>query len=242
MTDETGERPPGLAWPTWRGMASGAIATSPLAASFVPVGIAFGIAAVEKGLDPLTATLMSALVCGGASQFAALELWGEPLPVALIALTVLVVNARHVLYSAVQSRRLAGMAPPVRYTLLGVMTDSCFAYAVQVAGMKPDERRDETGMLLGAGVFIYLSWVVATAAGATLGRLLGDTRAYALDVVMVAFFACVLAGLWRGRSDLLPWLAAFVGTLIGLWWLPPGWHIMSGAVAGAAMGLVTDDT
>jgi 4-azaleucine resistance transporter AzlC len=216
------------------------MATAPLALSFVPIGLAFGIAAVEKGLDPVTAILMSALACAGASQFAALELWGDPLPVALIAVTVLVINLRHVLYGAVLYQRLAGMPASARYPLLAVLTDSCFAFAVQVGSQTPT-RRDEPGLILGGGLFIYSTWLAATAAGATLGRLIGDTKPYALDVVMVAFFSAILAGLWRGRSDLIPWIAAMLGTLIGLWLLPTGWHVMAGALAGGAAGLMTDD-
>lgn len=220
---------------------AGALAIAPLSVSFIPFGLAFGVAAIEKGLDPLSASLMSALVCGGASQFAALDLWTHPLPVALITLTVFIVNSRHLLYGAVLYPRLAVMGRPVRASLLGFMTDSAFAYAVQLGGEGRDGTRDETGMLVGAAVFIYLVWVASTWTGATLGALIGDPKVYALDVVMVSYFAATLAGLWRGRADLAPWLAAALGTLAGLWLLPPGWYVLAGALAGGVTGLITDD-
>ncbi len=226
--------------PTWQGVVAGALATMPLSVSFVPFGIAFGIAAVEKGLDPTTATIWSALVCGGASQFAALDLWTMPLPVALVVLTVLVVNSRHLLYGAVLYHRLAAMPRTVRYPLLGVMTDSCFAYALQLGHTKPGERRDEMGLLLGGGGFVYLSWIASTWMGATLGQLIGNTKTYALDVVMVSYFSAVLTGMWQSRSDLAPWIAAGVGTMIGLWLLPPGWHVIVGALAGGIVGCLAD--
>ena len=37
------------------------------------------------------------LVFAGASQFLALELWGDPLPLAALVLGVLVINLRHLL-------------------------------------------------------------------------------------------------------------------------------------------------
>lgn len=239
VTDDP-SRPPSRRWPTWRGMVRGALDTAPLSVSFVPFGIAFGIAAVEKGIDPMTATLMSALVCGGASQFAALDVWTTPLPAMLVAVTVLVVNSRHLLYGAVHYQRLAEMAPAVRYPLLGMMTDSCFAYAVQLGADDKTRERDETGMLLGGGSLIYLSWIVSTAIGATLGSMIGNAKAFALDVVMVTYFAAVLTGMWQGRSDLKPWIAAAGGALLGLWVLPSGWHIISGALAGGMAGLLLD--
>ncbi len=238
--ETSGDSPSGRAWPTWRGIVRGALDTAPLAVSFVPFGIAFGIAAAERGIDPWTATLWSALVCGGASQFAALELWATPLPVLLITLTVLMVNARHLLYGAVLYQPLAAMPGLVRYPVLGVMTDSCFAYGVQVMQQQDDARRDVTGMLLGGGMLIYCGWPIATFIGATLGALIGSGKAFGLDVVMVAYFSATLAGMWRGRSDLAPWIAAAVGTLAGLWLMPVGWHIMTGALAGGLTGLVAD--
>lgn len=226
--------------PTMRGLVAGALATMPLSVSFVPFGVAFGIAAVEKGIDPTTATIWSALVCGGASQFAVLDLWKLPLPVALIVLTVLVVNSRHLLYGAVLYPRLAVMPRRVRYPLLGVMTDSCFAYAVQIGNGKPGEERDEMGLLLGGGGFVYLSWIVSTWLGATLGVLIGNTKTYALDVVMVAYFSAVLAGMWQSRADFVPWIAAGLGTVAGLWFLPTGWHVIAGGLAGGLAGFIAD--
>lgn len=229
-----------LRWPTAAGILQGMVATLPLALSFVPFGVAFGIAAAEKGIDPLTATLWSALVCGGASQFAALELWAMPLPVLLITLTVLMVNSRHLLYGAVLYRRLAQMHPVPRYSLLGFMTDSCFAYSVGIDREGERADRDEVGLMIGGGFLVYAGWPVATLIGATLGSLIGSGKAFGLDVVMVAYFSASLAGMWRGRSDVIPWIAAFIGTLAGLWLLPVGWHIMAGALSGGAAALIAD--
>ncbi|EWH03138.1 AzlC family ABC transporter permease [Halomonas sp. BC04] len=48
---------------------------APLCLFVVVFGLAFGVAALSRGLSGLEAMLMSALVFAGASQFAALELW-----------------------------------------------------------------------------------------------------------------------------------------------------------------------
>jgi predicted branched-subunit amino acid permease len=46
----------------------------------IPFGIAYGAAAVEAGFSAGQAVAMSALVFAGASQFAVLEIWAEPVP------------------------------------------------------------------------------------------------------------------------------------------------------------------
>lgn len=85
---------------TWRGIVAGAREIAPVAIFVIPFGIAFGAAAIEKGLSAALAVLMSAFVFAGASQFAALDLWSSPMPYLMLALTVFAVNARHILLGA----------------------------------------------------------------------------------------------------------------------------------------------
>ena len=73
---------------------------APLMLAMVPYGMAFGVAALQNGLDPLSILLLSGLVFAGSSQFAALDLWTEPLALLPIWLTTLAINARHLLYGA----------------------------------------------------------------------------------------------------------------------------------------------
>src|SRR5437868_12521855 len=82
---------------TARGVWRGSIEIAPVAASVVPFGIAFGVAASAKGIAPGISVFMSVAIFAGASQFATLDLWHAPLPLATLALTVLAVNARHIL-------------------------------------------------------------------------------------------------------------------------------------------------
>jgi predicted branched-subunit amino acid permease len=73
----------------WRG----AVDIAPLAAFVVP----FGVAASARGIPPDIGVFMSVAIYAGASQFAVLDLWQAPLPLATLALTVLAVNARLIL-------------------------------------------------------------------------------------------------------------------------------------------------
>ena len=56
--------------------------------------------AVAQGLSPAEATLMSVLVFAGGAQFAAIESWASPAPVAALVFGTLLINARHVLMGA----------------------------------------------------------------------------------------------------------------------------------------------
>lgn len=68
---------------------------------FVAVfGAAFGLDASQKGLDQMTATMMSLLVFAGYAQFATLELWTSHVSVITLIATVFAINARHLLMGA----------------------------------------------------------------------------------------------------------------------------------------------
>src|SRR5947208_796856 len=82
---------------TAAGVRRGMIEIMPVAAFLVPFGIAFGVAASARGVQADVSLLMSIVVFAGAAQFAVLDLWYAPLPLVTIALTVLAVNARHLL-------------------------------------------------------------------------------------------------------------------------------------------------
>ena len=191
---------------------------APVALFVVPYGLAFGLAAANRGLDAWLATFISAAAFAGGSQFAALDLWAEPLPVFLILITVLLVNARHLLYGAALYPWLASLPAYKRYPIMAMMTDTSWAYTA--AAIRDGER--DADILLGSGLGLWLVWVVSTWAGVKFGAGLGDPRTYGLDVVMVGFFAATLVSMWRGSVDLAPWIAAAAAGACGVWLLPFG--------------------
>lgn len=68
-----------------------------MALSSIAFGLVFGVAARQAGLSLAEASLMSALVFAGSSQFVAIGIWGSPVPVFAVVLATLIVNARHLL-------------------------------------------------------------------------------------------------------------------------------------------------
>lgn len=64
----------------------------PISLFVLVFALAFGLAAAQTGLDQTTILAMSALVFAGASQFAALELWGEKVPLVPLLMTVFAIS------------------------------------------------------------------------------------------------------------------------------------------------------
>src|SRR6187401_489402 len=89
----------GAAYYSWAGVVEGARLAMPVMPGMVLFGAAFGALAAQKGLSLLEATLMSAVVYAGASQFVALEMWSEVgsfIGIAVLGLVTATVNMRFI--------------------------------------------------------------------------------------------------------------------------------------------------
>ena len=214
----------------------GARRSVPLALSVFAYGAVFGVLARQAGLSLAEASLMSGLVCAGSSQFVVLDLWKQPLPVIAITFTALVVNLRYLLMGAALAPHLRGLPAPKAYASAFFMGDENWSLTVrEFAG----GRRD-AAFLLGSGLTLFLTWVGATAAGHALGAGIHDPARWGLDFAFTAVFVALLVGLWRGKSDALPWIAAGAVSLAASYLLAGRWYILLGGIAGSVVGAVRD--
>lgn len=207
---------------------------APLSLFVVVFGLAFGVAALSRGLSGHEALLMSALVFAGASQFAALELWGPEIPLLPLIAITFAINARHLLMGAAIQPWLAHLPPGQRYGSVVLMSDSNWAMAVA------DRQRGETnlGMLVGGGITLWLTWLAGTLLGVIFGSGIEQPERFGLDVIMGCFLLAMLVGGRRDLSMLLPWAAAAIAAVAAMAWLPPHAHVIVGAVAGGLAGVL----
>lgn len=217
---------------TLDGARRGARAVLAIVPGAVAFGVVYGFLAGERGLTALEIALTSMLVFAGASQFLALEMWHQPLPLATLVLGVLVINLRHFLMGPALLPWLARIPPARAYASLFFMTDESWGVSVV------EERRGgrDAAFLLGAGVTLYAVWLASTVLGRSVGDLSYLIHDWGLEYLTTAFFVALLAGFWRGRADLLPWLVAGGSSLLAKWLLPGTWYIVLGALAGSAVG------
>lgn len=218
------------------GAARGARAMLPIVPGAIAFGLVYGFMAGERGLTALEIGLTSMLVFAGASQFLALELWGHPLPVATLVLSVLVINLRHVLMGPALLPWLAPLPRPKAYASLFVLADE--VWGASVAELRRGGR--DAAFLLGAGLTLYGFWVSSSVLGRAAGDLSPLVERWRLDYLTTAFFVALLAGFWRGRGDALPWLVAGGVAVAAKTFLPGTWYIILGALAGSLAGAWRD--
>lgn len=211
------------------GALRGARAMLPLVPGAVAFGLVYGFLAGEKGLSVAEVGLTSAMVFAGASQFLALEMWAEPLPVVALVLGVLVVNLRHVLMAPVLMPWLNRMPRPFAWLSLGLMTDESWGGSVKEARAGGAD----AAFMVGAGATLWCVWVPSSMLGVAAGDVSWLVEDWGLGFVTTAFFTALLAGLWRGRGDVVPWLVAAGAALAVEAVLPGTWYVVAGALAGS---------
>jgi 4-azaleucine resistance transporter AzlC len=221
---------------TRRGIATGARQALPLAISSFPYGLIFGTLAQSAGLHLAETALMSATVCAGAAQFVVVGLWTlPPVPTSILA-TTLLVNLRHLLLGATLRGWFTGTTRPQLYGSAFFLFDETWALTHREA----DTGGRDRGFLLGCGLVLWFSWTASSTLGYLIGGRVPDPTRWGLDFAATAVFLALLAGMWRGRRDLLPWLIAALVALAAARWLPGQWYIVLGGVAGSLCGVWRD--
>lgn len=202
---------------------------------FVAVfGAAFGLAASQKGLDQMTATMMSLLVFAGYAQFATLELWTAQVPVFTLIATVFAINARHLLMGATLYPWLRALTPAKRYGIMMVASDANWAMSIQAFS----RGRAGLGLLFGGGLALWLFWGLGTIAGLYFGSVIQDPKSYGLDMVMGCFLLSMVFEGERSLKMFCIWAVAAGASLIAYKWLPENSHVIAGALAGGIAGII----
>lgn len=222
---------------TWRGVLRGMAQLLPIAVFVLPFGLGFGVAAIDTGVSASEAVALSAIAFSGAAQFATLDFWTSPVAFGSLALVVLAVNARHLVMGAAIAPYANTLPLAQRILTMAFLSDANFA--TMQGALKRGER--DLGLLLGGGVMLWLCWVAGTVVGVGSGAIMGDPKAFGVDVVMGCFFAAVAAGQARDAPPMLLAVAVAAGLSAALFTvLPAGWNVIVGALAGGVVGMVTD--
>lgn len=220
---------------TRAGMVEGLQSILGLVPGVIVFAAAFGTAAARAGMSFLEAMLSSALVFAGASQLVALEVWtdhwtlGTFLTVILVTTTV---NARTILMGASLHRWIGRLPGRQLWPSLFLLTDANWAIGERYRA----QGGTDYGVVVGAGMGLWVIWLAGTAPGHWLGSLIDDPRRFGIDMVMPIFFAAMAVPLWRGARQALPWAVAGVVS-VATWLALPGYtFIVAGSIAGALAG------
>jgi predicted branched-subunit amino acid permease len=195
-------------------------------------GISFGALGVAAGLDIWQTCVLSLLMFTGGSQFAFVG--------------VIAAGGLAAAPSAIASSALLGVRNVAYGMRMSPVIGGGFWRRLAAAQFTIDEstavslaQTTSRARLFGfwvTGIGIYLGWNVSTLAGALLGDVLGDPRAYGLDAAAAAAFLALLWPRLRGRQPIAVGIAAAVVATVLTPIMMPGLPVLIAALVAIVVG------
>jgi len=234
---------------------NGIRAELPILAGVVPFGMIYGVLALESGLTTAQSQAMSAIVFAGSSQFVATQMISAGTPGLVMILTIAVINLRHALYSASMAPYLHHLRPAWKWLLAYLLTDEAYVVsAIHYQNTDPlyqsaagpleehsrasaplGERKDNRHwFFLGAGLALWASWQLSTAAGIFLGAVV--PASWSLDFTLALTFIALVVPNLKDRAVVAAALSAGVVAIIAVA-APYKLGLMIAALVGILSGL-----
>lgn len=208
--------------------------TVPFGLGTMAFGAAFGILAGNSGIGEIDALLMSVFIYSGTAQILGLELWNAQAPVLAIWGGTVLVSIRYILLGMTMRDWFRRMPAIFVYPALFLTADQ--SWALTHAEMQQGRR--DAGFFLGSNLVLFVGWTSGTAVGSLAGSAVPDPEVLGLDFAATAAFIGILAGMFRGRSDVLPWAIAAGMAYATEQVLGGHWYVIVGALAGSVAGAI----
>ncbi len=215
-----------------RGLADGI----PIALGYLSVSFGFGITAVNRGLSPLAAVLISLTNLTSAGQVAGLEIIVALGTLWEMALAQLTINLRYFLMSLSLSQKL-----DKRFTLPHRLLTS-FGITDEIFGVASSQKEPLRPIYMyGLILLPFIGWSLGTLLGAVAGNILPDSIKFALGIAIYGMFvAIVVPPAKRDRGVLA---ASLIGIAVScavtylpfLGFITPGFAIILSALVGASV-------
>jgi predicted branched-subunit amino acid permease len=183
---------------------------------------------------------MSSIVFAGSSQFIGTQLIAAATPAPVIVLTTFVVNLRHMLYSASIAPYLKPLRPVWKWLLAYLLTDEAYAVAItHYQRGRPDASPEPHAhwYFLGAGLALWSTWQMSSAAGIFLGAQL--PASWSLDFTLALTFIALVVPALKDRPGAAAAITAGLVALLAAD-LPYKLGLVAAALAGIGMGLLVE--
>lgn len=207
----------------------------PLGLSIFAYGLGFGLVAAQAEFGIAKAVATSAAIYSGSAQLAAVNLLqtGAATLTALFA-TILLINARYVLFSAALQPWLGQTSAVKGYGSLLLLGDANWMMTMKAIAAGEQDR----AYLAGTGAPMLVGWLTGTALGAGAVSILPAPEALGFDLMLPCFAAAMMAAMMKKRTDLVPVLVGAGAALIIAQVAGPGFAVIGAGLAGGLVAAV----
>lgn len=184
------------------------LASLPVMAGYVVLGMGFGILLQDKGYGWWWAILMSLTIYAGSMQYVAVDLLSGGASLIAAALMTVMVNIRHLFYGITMLDRYSKTGKEKPY-LIFALTDETFSL---VCSPNLPEGVEEHGYYFWVSLMDQCYWVF----GSFLGGLIGasvEFNSAGIDFAMTALFVVIFVEQWEKAENHLP---AMIGVVISV--------------------------
>ena len=245
---------------------AGVKAELPILVGVLPFGMIYGVLALEAGMSPMLSQSVSWIVFAGSAQIVITQLVAYSAPSLVIILTVAVINLRHMLYSASMAPYLKHLGTAWKLLLSYLLTDEAYAVtityyesldhkpgntasprpagalvsAAQGAGNLSTNlalKDNNHYFLLGAGLALWTTWQLSTAAGIFLGAVVPES--WSLDFTLALTFIALVTPLLKDRASVASALFAGVVSVLAFN-MPYKLGLVTAALVGILVGILLE--
>lgn len=214
----------------------GARSISPILIGVAPFGLIFGVTAANSDVPTLAAWASSFIVFAGAAQLSIIEILGTGGAAIVAIFTAIVINSRHLMYSADMGRYTTGQPMWRKVAMAYLLTDQ--AYLISSHRFRdPNDSSSFSSFYFGAALTLWFTWQVTTTAGFLLGASVPES--WSLEFAIPLTFLALLVVAVKDRPGLV---AAITGGVVALLAIGLPYHLglVAGALAGVVAGVVSE--
>ena len=187
------------------------IHTLPVMAGYIVLGLGFGILLRVAGFGALRALCMSVFIYAGSMQYVGVSLLSGGASLLTVAVTTVMVQARHLFYGISLIDRYRGTGIKKLY-LMHALTDE--TYSLVTSSHIPDFA-DEKSYYLAISLLNHLYWITGCLLGSLAGAIL-PFSSEGVDFAMTALFVTIFVEQWLTEKEHRPALVGVGCTLLCL--------------------------
>lgn len=184
------------------------IKTLPVMAGYIVLGIGFGVLLSVNGYGLFWALIMSIFIFAGSAQYVGISLISGGASILTTALTILMVNARHLFYGISMINKYKGAGKRKPY-LIFALTDE--TYSLVYNGDYPEGVNKYRYWFL-ISLFNQIYWVTGSVIGSVVGSVL-KFDSTGIDFSMTALFVTVFVEQWLSTREHRP---ALIGLAVSV--------------------------
>lgn len=188
---------------------SALIATLPVMTGYLVLGFGFGIILDANGHGILLSLAMSFFIYAGSMQYVAIGLFTGGASLLTVALTTLMVNARHLFYGISMLERYKNIGKRKPYLIFS-LTDETYSLVCQDRADIPVEQRKDYYLLV--SVLNHMYWVTGSVIGSAAGALI-SFNSEGIDFALTALFLTVFLEQWLTAKNHGP---AIIGVAVSV--------------------------